>query len=42
MTTTPIEQMREELIRRNYAETTIYSYTPAVRHFANHIAKPLD
>lgn len=42
MTTTPIDQMREELIRRNYAETTIYSYTPAVRHFANHIAKPLD
>ena len=42
MTTTPIEQMREELIRRNYAETTIYSYTPAVRLFANHIAKPLD
>ena len=42
MTTTLIEQMREELIRRNYAETTIYSYTRAVRHFAHHIAKPLD
>ena len=42
MTATLIEQMREELIRRNYAETTIYSYIRAVRHFANHIAKPLD
>ena len=42
MTTTLIEKMREELIRRNYAETTIYSYLRAVKHFANHVAKPLD
>jgi len=42
MTTTLIAQMREELIRRNYAETTIYAYIRAVKHFANHVAKPLD
>ena len=42
MTATLIDQMREELIRRNNAETTIYSYIRAVRHFANHVAKPLD
>ncbi len=42
MTARLIEQMREERIRRNYAETTIYSYIRAIRHIANHIAKPLD
>jgi integrase/recombinase XerD len=34
--------MRDELIRRNYAATTIHSYTKAVEHFEHHINKPLD
>jgi site-specific recombinase XerD len=34
--------MREELVRRNYAETTIQSYLKAVEHFRRHVDKPLD
>lgn len=37
-----IERMREELVRRNYATTTIYSYTKAVEHFERHVDIPLD
>ena len=37
-----IQRMREELVRRNYATTTIYSYTKAVEHFERHIDIPLD
>jgi integrase/recombinase XerD len=39
---THIQRMREELVRRNYAATTIHSYTKAVEHFQRHIDKPLD
>jgi site-specific recombinase XerD len=39
---TLIQRMREELVRRNYAATTIHSYTKAVEHFQRHIDKPLD
>jgi integrase/recombinase XerD len=34
--------MREELVRRNYATTTIRSYLKAVEHFQEHINAPLD
>ena len=37
-----IQRMREELIRRNYATTTIQSYTKAVEHFERHVDIPLD
>ena len=37
-----IQRMREELIRRNYATTTIHSYTKAVEHFERHVDMPLD
>jgi site-specific recombinase XerD len=37
-----IERMRQELIRRNYAATTIHSYIKAVEHFQQHISVPLD
>ena len=37
-----IQRMREELIRRNYAKTTIHSYTKAVEHFEQHVDIPLD
>lgn len=37
-----MEQMRTELVRRNYATTTIHSYLKAVEHFCNHIKKPLE
>ena len=39
---TLMQRMREELVRRNYAATTIHSYTKAVEHFQRHINKPLD
>ena len=39
---TLIHTMREELVRRNYAATTIHSYLRAVEHFQQHIDKPLD
>jgi hypothetical protein len=34
--------MRQELIRRNYASTTIRSYLKAVEHFQQYIATPLE
>jgi site-specific recombinase XerD len=34
--------MREELVRRNYAATTIQSYLKAVEHFREYINAPLD
>src|ERR1039457_1660068 len=40
--TTLIQRMREELVRRNYAATTIQSYLKAVEHFQEHIKAPLD
>ena len=40
--TTLIQRMREELVRRNYAATTIHSYLKAVEHFREHINAPLD
>jgi integrase/recombinase XerD len=40
--TTLIQRMREELVRRNYAATTIQSYLKAVEHFREYINVPLD
>ncbi len=40
--TTLIERMRQELVRRNYAATTIQSYVRAVEHFQQHICTPLE
>ena len=40
--TKPIERMREELVRRNYAETTIHSYLRIVEDFREHSGKRLD
>ena len=37
-----IQRMREELVRRNYATTTIHSYIKAVEHFERHVDIPLD
>jgi len=37
-----IERMREELVRRNYATTTIHSYLKAVEHFRAHVNTPID
>ena len=37
-----MERMREELVRRNYATTTIHSYLKAVEHFRNHVDTPID
>jgi len=37
-----MERMREELVRRNYAATTIHSYLKAVEHFRNHVDTPID
>src|SRR5580704_14712005 len=37
-----MERMREELVRRNYATTTIHSYLKAVEHFRAHVDAPLD
>jgi site-specific recombinase XerD len=34
--------MREELVRRNYAATTIHSYLKAVEHFRAHVNAPID
>jgi hypothetical protein len=39
--TTLIQRMREELVRRNYAATTIQSYLKAVEHFQEYINAPL-
>ena len=40
--TTLIQRMREELVRRNYAATTIQSYLKAMEHFWEYINAPLD
>jgi hypothetical protein len=40
--TTLIHRMREELVRRDYAATTIHSYLKAVEHFSQHVRTPLD
>jgi site-specific recombinase XerD len=37
-----MERMREELVRRNYAATTIHSYLKAVEHFRSHIETPIE
>lgn len=37
-----MERMREELVRRNYAATTIHSYLKAVEHFRNHVDTPIE
>ena len=37
-----MERMREELVRRNYAATTIHSYLKAVEHFGSHVDLPID
>lgn len=34
--------MREELVRRNYAETTIRTYLMAIEEFRRHAGKRLD
>src|SRR5262252_6431447 len=34
--------MRQELVRRNYAATTIRSYLKAVEHFQQHISIPME
>jgi integrase/recombinase XerD len=39
---TLIDRMRQELIRRNYAATTIHSYIKAVEHYQQHISVPLE
>ena len=36
------EQMREELVRRNYAASTIRSYLRIVEDFHHHVGKQLD
>ena len=40
--TTLIQRMREELVRRNYAATTIRSYLKAVEHFRDYINGSLE
>lgn len=40
--TTLMQRMREELIRRNYAGTTIHSYLKAVEHFQQHVNRPFE
>jgi integrase/recombinase XerD len=40
--TTLIQRMREELVRRNYAETTIRSYLQVVGDFRRYVDKRLD
>jgi site-specific recombinase XerD len=37
-----MQRMREELVRRNYAVTTIQSYLKAAEHFQEYINAPLD
>ncbi len=37
-----LQRMREELVRRNYAESTIYTYLQAVDAFRHHVGKRLD
>jgi integrase/recombinase XerD len=37
-----MQRMREELVRRNYAATTIHSYLKAVEHFRSHVDTPIE
>ena len=37
-----LQRMREELVRRNYAESTVYTYLQAVDAFRHHMGKRLD
>jgi Phage integrase, N-terminal SAM-like domain len=37
-----LQRMREELVRRNYAESTVYTYLQAVDAFRYHLGKRLD
>ena len=37
-----MQRLRDELVRRNYAATTIHSYLKAVGHFHQHVGVPLD
>jgi site-specific recombinase XerD len=37
-----MQRMREELVRRNYAATTIHSYLKAIEHFQQHVNAPID
>jgi hypothetical protein len=37
-----IQRMREELVRRNYAETTMRSYLQAIEDFRRYVGKRLD
>ncbi len=37
-----IQKMKEELVRRNYAATTLRAYLQAIRHFQQHVGKPLS
>jgi site-specific recombinase XerD len=37
-----MERMREELVRRNYAATTIHSYLKAVEHFRSRVDTPIE
>ena len=36
-----IQKMKEELVRRNYAASTLRAYLQAIRHFQLHVGKPL-
>lgn len=38
--TTILERMREELVRRNYAANTIYTYSKIAVEFQRYVAKP--
>jgi integrase/recombinase XerD len=40
--TTLIQRMREELVRRNYAESTIRSYLHTIEDFRRYVQKRLD
>ena len=40
--TTILERMREELVRRNYASNTIYTYTKIAVEFQRYVGKPLE
>jgi integrase/recombinase XerD len=40
--TTILERMREELVRRNYAANTIYTYSKIAVEFQRYVAKPLE
>jgi len=40
--TTLIQRMREELVRRNYAETTIRMYLKVTEDFRRYVDKRLD